>query len=113
MIPVTQSFITNRANRPFVNLPELKGIIIHWTSNTGKGANAAAHYNYFQNHDVQASAHYMVDDKNIFQIIPDEEVAYHVGSRHYKPLGQSLMEGGRSPYYFLIGIEMCVNPDSV
>ena len=106
MIPVTQSLITNRANRPFVNLPTLKGIIIHWTSNTARGANASAHYNYFQNHDVQASAHYMVDDKNIFQIIPDEEVAYHVGSRHYKPVGQSLMEGGRSPNFFLIGIEM-------
>ena len=113
MIPVTQSLITNRANRPFTKLPKLKGIIIHWTSNTGKGANASAHYKYFQNQNVQASAHYMVDDKNIIQIIPDDEVAYHVGSRYYKPPGQDLMEGGMSPNFFLIGIEMCVNPDSV
>ena len=82
MIPVTQSLINSRANRPFTKLPKLKGIIIHWTSITGKGANASAHYNYFQNHNVQASAHYMMDDKNIIQIIPDDEVAYYVGSRY-------------------------------
>ncbi len=113
MIPVTESLINNRNNRPFTRLVKLKGIIIHWTSNTNKGADAQAHFNYFQDHDVQASAHYMVDDKKIIQIIPDDEVAYHVGSRYYKPIGESIMEGALSPNYFLIGIEMCVNSDSI
>lgn len=113
MLAITESYINNRNNRPFIKLSKLKGIVIHWTANTSIGAGAQKHAQYFQNANVQASAHYLVDDKNIIQIIPDDEVAYHVGSRYYKQIGENLMEGNLSPNHFLIGIEMCVNPDSV
>lgn len=112
MIAVTKKLITNTSNRPGNKLRKLKGIIIHWTANAGKNANANAHYTYFQNHNVGASAHYFVDDKNIVQIIPDDEVAYHVGSRSYTAFGNTIREGNYSPNHFLIGIEMCVNPES-
>lgn len=112
MITITKKLITNSSNRPGKKIKKLKGIIIHWTANSGKNANANAHYNYFQNHNVNASAHYFVDDKNIIQIIPDDEIAYHVGARSYTAFGDSIREANYSPNYFLIGIEMCVNPES-
>ncbi|MFV0605407.1 MAG: SH3 domain-containing protein [Niabella sp.] len=112
MLPITKKLITNSSNRPKTKLKKLKGLIIHWTANTGANAGALAHYNFFQNHNIKASAHYFVDDKTILQIIPDNEVAYHVGANSFKPIGNTIKENGLSPNYFLIGIEMCVNTNS-
>lgn len=111
MLPITESLITNRGNRPFKKLQSLKGIIIHWTANTGKGADADAHYRLFERDSRSASAHYFVDEHQIVQIIPDDEVAYHVGSRSYTAIGEQIRSSGFSPNHFLIGIEMCVNED--
>ncbi|MEM6726046.1 MAG: N-acetylmuramoyl-L-alanine amidase, partial [Bacteroidota bacterium] len=117
MIPISNALLTSRRNRPFLRDPQkyriynLKGVIVHWTANTGAGANAWANRNYFNTTDRYASAHYMVDDNHILQCLPDYEVGYHVGARTYKPIGKSLMEGDKNPNYFVIGIEMCVNSD--
>jgi len=110
MIPIQQKLLTNH-NRPKKKLRKLKAIVIHWTANKGKGANAIANRNYFNSTERSASAHYIVDDSNIIQCIPDNEVAYHVGSKSYQPIGKRLMEGAYSPNWFTIGIEMCVNSD--
>ncbi len=117
MLDITNALLTSRRNRPFLRDPErysiydLKGVIVHWTANTGRGANAWANRNYFNSTTRYASAHYMVDDKKILQCLPDNEVGFHVGARNYKPVGRSIMEGDRNPNYFVIGIEMCVNSD--
>lgn len=113
MLSITQKFITNSKNRPQRKLSSLKGIIIHWTANAGRGANADNHFRYFQNHPVQASAHFFVDDQKIVQIIPEDEVAYHVGARasRYTDLAREIMGNEYTPNNFLIGIEMCVNED--
>lgn len=110
MLPIRQMFLTNH-NRPQFKLKKLKGIVIHWTANTGKGANAVANRNYFNSTDRAASAHFIVDDRQIVQCIPENEVAYHVGASTYKTAGQKIKEGAYGPNYFLIGIEMCVNRD--
>lgn len=110
MLPITKLLLTNQ-NRPKKKLLKLKGIVIHWTANTGKGANAEANRNYFNTTNRAASAHYIVDDKTIVQCIPDDEIAYHVGAASYTRAGNNLKEGVYSPNYFLIGIEMCVNSD--
>ncbi|MCB9261959.1 MAG: SH3 domain-containing protein [Flavobacteriales bacterium] len=115
MITITKKHITNSSNRPFRNLISTKGIIIHWTANSGTNANAMAHYNYFQNHDVGASAHFFVDSNQIIEIIPDNEEAYHVGSRYssgYTDLANTIRGTHYTPNAFLIGVEMCVNPES-
>lgn len=58
---------------------QIKYIVIHDTGNNSKGANAEAHYRYFNGGNRSASAHYFVDDKIILQIVEDEKAAWHVG----------------------------------
>lgn len=124
MITITDMLISK--NRPFRKLVALKAIIIHWTANTNRGANAKANARYFnsdqymiksngQKVKISASAHYVVDDIQIIRCIPDNEVGYHVGSKAgYKELVYTKMGVPRSgsPNNYCIGIEMCVNADS-
>ena len=118
MLPITKDLLNQKKCRPaLVNptafgLRTLKGIVIHWTANPGKGANAKANRNYFNSGVRAASAHYVVDGGKIIQCVPDLEVAYHVGAKSYRPQGQRIMEGRYNPNYFLIGIEMCINVDN-
>lgn len=79
-----------------------KYITIHNTANTKKGANAAAHANLLRNggKNKSVSYHYCVDDKEIYYIIPENEVAWHAGDgRNGKGNRQSL------------AIEICENKD--
>lgn len=110
MIQPKDMLLTNH-NRPGKKIIKLKGIVIHWTANTNKGANALANRNYFNTTDRAASAHYIVDDKTIIRCIPDDEIAYHVGATNYTAIGESIRVNPYSPNYYLIGIEMCVNSD--
>lgn len=96
----------NEKSRPGTKLKDVKGIIIHWTANTGKKADAMAHYRYFSNPERYASAHYFVDDKTILRIVPDDEMAYHVGAKQYKT-----SYFGSYPNANTIGVETCVNQD--
>jgi N-acetylmuramoyl-L-alanine amidase len=116
MLTINETLINSprRANR---KLKSIKGVVIHWTANTNKGAGAEAHWKYFNtfNDERMASAHYLVDDHNIIRCIPDDEVAYHVGARRsrYTPQAKEIMESSRdSPNNYLIGIELCVNEDN-
>ena len=117
MLAITKDLLTNKRNRPFLrdekaySIRKLKGVIAHWTANTGKGANAKANRNYFNNTDRYASAHYVVDDKTIVQCLYDNEVGYHVGANLYKADGNRIKEGSLTPNFFVIGFEMCVNQD--
>jgi calcineurin-like phosphoesterase family protein len=95
-------------NRPGIKL-EPKGVVIHYTANPQKGANAIANRNYFQSTTTQASAHYIVDDKNIVRCIPEEEVAWHCGGTTLTEFAKKEFGGKQNNY--LIGIEMCVNSD--
>lgn len=110
-----------RANNPRV-------CVIHWTGNPAKGADAVANARYFNRPykvakgegkliylemDGQpfnyASAHYVVDDKRVVRCIPENEMAYHVGSTKYKPDALRLISN--YPNNASIGVEMCVNSD--
>jgi N-acetylmuramoyl-L-alanine amidase len=111
MVNIIDMLLTNH-NRPKYKLIKLKGLVIHWTANINKGANALANRNYFNNTTTSASAHYVIDDRQIIRCIPDSEVGYHVGSSKYTALGTNLRGGTKySPNYFTVGIEMCVNQD--
>lgn len=80
----------------------IKYIVIHDTGNKGKGADAEAHYEYFNGEDRQSSAHYFVDDKQILRVIRDVDKSWHCGD-------------GKGKYGITnensIGVEMCINPD--
>jgi N-acetylmuramoyl-L-alanine amidase CwlA len=130
MIPITPMLITNKRKRPNRKLKEIKAIIIHWTANKNKGANAIANRNYFQNDHKDskgklippASAHFNVDDLRIIQCVPEDEVAFHVGAKwvNFKTDAHRLMGTNPTvnknpidtPNNYTIGIEMCVNIDS-
>jgi hypothetical protein len=80
----------------------IKYIVIHDTANKAKGADAEAHYRYFNGGDRGASAHYFVDDHSIVQLVADKNAAWHVGD-------------GKGKYgitnHNSIGIEICINSD--
>lgn len=58
-----------------------KYITIHNTANTSKGADAESHANYLQNSGKNSSVsyHYVVDDREAYKLLPDNEVAWHAG----------------------------------
>ncbi|PHJ38557.1 N-acetylmuramoyl-L-alanine amidase [Desulforamulus profundi] len=81
---------------------EPKYIVVHDTGNPGKGADADAHYRYFNGGNRNASAHYFVDDHSIIQTVEDINASWHCGD-------------GKGQYgitnYNSIGIEICINSD--
>ena len=83
---------------------EIKYIVIHDTANTGVGANADAHFNYFNTGDRQSSADFFVDDTQILQV-NDYRIYYtwHCGDGS----GKYGITNANS-----VGIEICVNPES-
>lgn len=68
----TQNFNTGNAGR-------IKYIVIHYTANNGD--TALANTNYFKSYRG-ASAHYFVDENNIYQSIEDKNIAWHCGGNH-------------------------------
>jgi N-acetylmuramoyl-L-alanine amidase CwlA len=123
MLPITRNFLTHPTSRPALRsasqfrLRKVKAIVVHWTANVKRGANAMANRNYFNLGSRPASAHYLVDDRTIVQALPEYEVGFHCGDRplgKYKPAGLDMIKGeaGRpTPNFFTIGVEMCVNSD--
>lgn len=83
--------------------PTIKYIAIHDTGNTRTGADANAHFNYFNSADRQSSAHYFVDDKQILRIIKDENRSWAVMDAG----GKYGITNDNS-----ISIEMCINKDA-
>ncbi len=58
-------------------------IVIHYTSN--KGDTAKNNIDYFAREDnIKASAHYFVDENEIWQSVPDTDTAWHCGAKNYK-----------------------------
>ena len=87
---------TKRSQRP-------QYIVIHDTGNKNKGANAEAHFNYFNGGDRQASADFFVDDKQILQVNDyNTYYTWHCGDGK----GKNSITNANS-----IGIEICVNSD--
>lgn len=59
----------------------IKYIVIHYTANDGDSDESNGRY--FQNHIVEASAHYFVDGDSVTQSVPDDCVAWSVGGKKY------------------------------
>lgn len=80
-----------------------KYIVLHETGNTSKGANADAHFKYWDTNDTaQASAHFVVDDTRVIQLLELNKRAWHIGDNQ----GHSDIINSDS-----VGIEICVNSD--
>ncbi len=99
---------TTARSRPGTKITP-KGLVIHWTANQKKGAKAINNRNYFNDSGQAVSAHYVADDTEIVQCLPENEMAYHVGAKMYKK--EALQQLSSYPNNCTIGIEMCVNVD--
>lgn len=101
---IIQDFIPKGAkNRPGTKLTGPLFITIHDTANASKGANALMHAKYLKGTDAanrQASWHFTVDDTNIVQHLPLDEVGWHAGDG-------AKGQGNTSS----IAIEICENAD--
>ncbi len=89
----------NRATRK----DSIKYIVLHDTGNPSKGADADAHFQYFNGGNRNSSADFFVDDKTVLQVNDFARYyTYHVGD-------------GKGKYGITnqnsIGIEICVNQD--
>ena len=89
---------------------KIEYIVVHDTANTRAGADADAHYKYFNGGNRNASAHYFVDSEQILRLVRDEDTAWHCGdTQKYLNGGGSLK--GKVKNSNSIGIEICINSD--
>ena len=90
----TQNFNNGSINR-------IKYIVVHFTANNGD--TAYGNTNYSKSYRG-ASAHYFVDENNIYQSVEDKNVAWHCGAKKYK---HSTCRNSNS-----LGVELCSRKDS-
>jgi len=101
----------NRGGRPGRKITP-KGVVIHWTGDTNKGADAMANRHYFETHPQdKVSAHYVVDDKMAVMCIPETEMAYHVYAERYRYKSGVIDKLSAYPNGCTLAVEICVNSD--
>lgn len=102
MININSTIPCNRENYSQEDLQH-KYIVMHWTGVVDQTAKGNA--TYFNREDnLNASAHYFVDDKEIYNSVPIHDIAWHCGSSkgYIHPDARN---------YNSIGIEMCFSTD--
>jgi hypothetical protein len=100
-IPFYKRQIQHNYNKSLTIKPQY--IVIHETANTSIGADANAHYRYWnRDPNANASTHFVVDNKQIYQMLELNQSAWHVGDNK----GYSNITNLNS-----IGIEVAVNAD--
>lgn len=114
IIPITKMHLGNTHNRPGSKLTKPLKIVLHYTANTNKGANAERNRTYYNTTSNTASTQYVVDDKQIVECMPWYEVAWAVGAKSYTTFGDQLRKqiDWKTPNYCTVNIEMCVNCDA-
>ncbi len=60
----------------------IKYIVIHYTANDGD--TAKNNVDYYARESIKASAHYFVDENEIWQSVKEGDTAYHCGANVYK-----------------------------
>ena len=103
----------SKYNHYDMNNRKIKYIVIHWV---GAASTAKNNADYFYSADRSASAHYFVDDKEIWQSVLDKNAAWAVGGG---PLDQASPYAKYGKKYFnkctnsnSISIEMCCKKNS-
>ncbi len=82
---------------------KIEFLVIHYTANNGDLAKGNC--NYFKSPNRNASAHYFVDEKEIWQSVEDNDTAWHCGTS-----GKYYHSECRNDN--AIGIELCSEKDS-
>ena len=97
-IAVNTSLKCNASNYNNSASREISHVVMHYTGNSKDTAKANA--NYFTGANREASAHFFVDDSNIYQSVELRDVAWHCGTK-----GKYYHDKCRNANS--IGIEMC------
>lgn len=89
------------------DLDSIQYLVIHYTGNDGDTARANAEY--YNRTAVKASAHYFVDDNEIWQSVSDSKIAWSVGGKKWADCPQT---GGGTLYGVVtntnsISVELC------
>jgi N-acetylmuramoyl-L-alanine amidase len=98
----------NEYSRPQRKLREVRGIVMHWVANpmTTPGQNREFFEQRRHGQNGYGSAHYIIGTAGqILQVIPDTEMAYHVGSKEYTEYARAKF--GDYPNDCTLGIELC------
>lgn len=98
---ITREYIKNGNARSGQKINNVRFIVSHDIGNGG--STARANRNYFNNHQPSASAHTFIDDKEILEIVPLWEKAWHV--QYNKPIDNRLF--GDDANDCAIGVELC------
>lgn len=98
MLVINKRFIRNNITPN--GLKQVKYIVIHDTANYDVGADADTHYYYFNKPSSDASAHFVIDDKQVLQLVGLQDKAWHIGTCRDGICNDTS-----------IGIEMCMNKD--
>ncbi len=114
MLPIIDKISpVNPYSRPGIKLKHgVRGIVMHYTASPGApAANIDAYFDRLAySMDRYAGAHFSVDDITIIQSIPEQEMAYHCGSKTYTAeANERFKPYGRYPNNCTIGIEMCID----
>ena len=59
--------------------PDIRYLVIHFTANDGDTAKNNA--DYFARAEISTSAHYFVDENEVWQSVCDADIAWHCGTR--------------------------------
>jgi len=103
-------------SRPGKELTQVRAVVIHWTGAPKQTAQTVISWWDDDKNGVYGSAHFVIDMAGkIYEAIPPNEVAYHVGSRNYTDFakkyfgeykGVPICSDRQSPNNFTIGVEM-------
>lgn len=89
----------NTINCYAANRTKIQYIVVHYTANTGTSATAYGNTVYFKTYRA-ASAHYFVDNTDIWRCVADKDIAWHCGG--------GLQGTGPHPFY-----GKCTNDNSI
>lgn len=99
------TLIANSGNYRIGRTDSIKYIVIHYTSNLGDTANNNAVY--FHNNSISTSAHFFVDENEVWQSVNPINTAWHCGGGLQGSSGHSFYKICTNSNS--IGIEMCLN----
>jgi N-acetylmuramoyl-L-alanine amidase CwlA len=98
----------NKYTRSGDKADERTGIVVHWVGVAGQTAEQVRYFfeKVCPREKHYSSAHYVIDlDGSILQLIPDDEVAYHVASN---TVPDKIVRSHGFPNHRMLGIECCV-----
>lgn len=99
---IIRELLAHKSNYTATGTREIKYIVIHYTANNGD--TAQGNCNYFSGANRNASAHYFVDELEVWRSVKDGDKAWHCGGDvYYHPYCRNTNA---------LGIELCSRKDN-